>query len=181
MKVSLQECNTEDNVSKLLGFMKTTNSELKRRKLLSLIAVFEELIAENGILGFKEVFDLFSAYQDTACDKDLFGDNLLDKKIGLTVVYFVHPVKLYAQIASRSTVVGVENIIDNVLSNTKNKLDELDWQQGHDSFSNLPVFIHDPQYLKLLLKVMDTEFDREVVNTIITVALPSVSAIMSVG
>ena len=181
LKVSLQECNVEDNVSKLLGLMKSTSSKLKRRKLLGLIAVFEELIAENGILDFKEAFDLFSAYQDTACDKDVFRDNLLDKEIGLTVVYFVHPVKLYAQIALRSTLVRVENIIENVLSNTKNKLDELDWQQEHDSLSNLPVFIHDPQYLKLLLKVMDTEFDRQVVKTIIAAALPSVSAIMSIG
>ena len=119
--------------------------------------------------------------KDTACDKDLFRDNLLDKEIRLTVVYFVHPVKLYAQIALRSTLVRVQNIIENVLSNTKNKLDELDWQQEHDSFSNLPVFIHDSQYLKLLLKVMDTEFDRQVVKTIIAAVLPSVSAIMSIG
>lgn len=156
LRSSLQ-CLSNDDVLLLLESILQRPKDGAQRNYTAkgLRAVQEHLMYGYGYLDLEEAYHLYSSFNELSCsDKQAFRDKLLDPDHGLPVYVITKPIscKVFVVLKNGS---GMEKFLvdfTNVLTS-----DTSYEREGH------PI---DKDTLTILLKSMDTEYDRNVLRTV---------------
>ena len=166
---SLQSLFDQDNLCLINALINSTKSETRRRKLLGLRAVLEELLApvtkysttkheENlpsGVILFDRAFEIFSSYGNSI-SKQEFRDEILSAETGLGVL-------IYSYQAERRFIVLNNEKLD-ICELLKVIHEEEEWE---DVVPEEIDSVLTAQDLSSALESMETEYDRWIAKLLV--------------
>ena len=163
LRSSLQTCKATNNLVKLEGLLKFTNSKSLGKILNGLIFILNQLLVQSKHSGkaicfipFKDAYGLYCGFFDSAPEEASFRDHLLHKDHGLCVIITVVFGKRYIllkneEVSVQDFFLEFEKLSDeNAMSNFKDQ--------------RFPL---DSESLNKILNSIDTEYDRMALKAVI--------------
>lgn len=158
VRSSLQPLTENNDVLLMLeSFVKVSKEGTQKKNVArGLRSVQEILMYGCGFLPFEEAFHLFSSFFVCSPDRQAFRDKLLDPVYGLSVYIVTQPITSLIFVVLKNNT-KMEEFLDNFTG-------MLDEDSPNRDVDGLRL---DCSTLKILIKSMDTEYDKNVLRTVV--------------
>lgn len=158
VRSSLQSLNNEDVICRLQSIIETAKDKHSlSSKARGMRAVQEHLMFGCGYIDFNEAHHIYTSFSEFSCtDNQSFRDKLLDPIHGLPVYIITNPVTKNIFVVLKKT-----EHLEHFFS------DFTDSMEGQLNFENESQDILDRETLTVLINTMDSEYDKNVLRTVL--------------